>query len=221
MHLVFARTGWLGRYEAWLIAMLAVMLAPTAQRLFERAREGRWMLRFILPIALLLFGLFPVRERVASTLFQANRGSTNIYEQQVQMARFLAEYRTGESIALNDIGAVGYFSGVDVVDLWGLSDVDIAERRLAGHLNPIEVDWAAQTRGVEVVAMYGVRARRDRGRARWTGCPSRSGGSAATPCAVRPALSWYATSAEDEPRLRSELEAWSAQLPPTVDVRWR
>ena len=95
MHLVLARTGWLGRYEAWLIAMFAVVLAPTAQRIFDLAREGRWMLRFVAPVALVVFGLFPVRARVASTMFQANRGSTNIYEQQIQMARFLGAYRTG------------------------------------------------------------------------------------------------------------------------------
>ena len=74
------------------------MRAPTAQRLFDRAREGRWNLRFILPIALIVFGLFPVRARVASTMFQANRGSTNIHEQQVQMARFLGAHRAGAQL---------------------------------------------------------------------------------------------------------------------------
>jgi hypothetical protein len=220
LHLTFARTGWLGRYEAWLIAMFAVVLAPTAQRVFDLARQGRWNLRILAPIALIVFGLFPVRARVASTMFQANRGSTNIYEQQIQMARFLGEFRSGESIALNDIGAVAYYSGVEVVDLWGLANVDIAQLRLSGRLNPIEVDWEARTRGVEVAAMYESVLEESGGVpddwqpiVDWRIHRNAVCGSAK--------LTWYATSVIAAPRLRGELEAWSAQLPPTVDVRWR
>jgi hypothetical protein len=76
MHLVFARTGWLGRYEAWLIAMLAMVIAPFAQELLDGGRRQRWFVRVMAVILLLVFGLFPVRARVASTLFQANRGTS-------------------------------------------------------------------------------------------------------------------------------------------------
>jgi hypothetical protein len=103
MHLVFARTGWLGRYEAWLIAMLAMVLAPFAQELLDGGRRQRWLVRIVAVILLLVFGLFPVRARVASTLFQANRGSTNIYEQQVQMARFLSDNDTAERRLAGDL----------------------------------------------------------------------------------------------------------------------
>jgi hypothetical protein len=220
MHLVFARTGWLGRYEAWLIALLAVMLAPTAQRFFVRAREGRWNLRLILPVLLIVFGLFPVRARVASTMFQANRGSTNIHEQQVQMARFFGEYYVGEAVGLNDIGAVAYYSGVEIVDLWGLSDLDIAERRLAGTLNPIEIEWAAQTSGVQVVAMYeDVLDETGGAPASWV--PVADWRIHRNAVCGSSRLTWYATSAEAAPTLRAQLEQWSPTLPATVDTRWR
>ena len=220
MHLVFARTGWLGRYEAWLIALLAVMLAPTAQRFFVRAREGRWNLRLILPVLLIAFGLFPVRARVASTMFQANRGSTNIHEQQVQMARFFGAFHAGEAVGVNDIGAVGYYSGVEVVDFWGLSDLDIAERRLAGTLNPIEIDWAAQTRGVEVVAMY-EDVLDETGGAPTSWVPVADWRIRRNAVCGSSRLTWYATSAEAAPTLRAQLEQWSSELPATVDARWR
>jgi hypothetical protein len=220
MHLVFARTGWVGRYEAWLVALLAIMLAPTAQRFFDRAREGRWNLRLVLPVLLILFGLFPVRARVASTMFQANRGSTNIHEQQVQMARFLGAHRAGEAIGLNDIGAVGYFSGVEVVDLWGLSDVDVAERRLAGTLNPIEIGWTVQTRGVEVVAMY-EDVLDETGGAPPDWVPVSDWIIRRNAVCGSSRVTWFASAPEFEARLRSELEAWAPELPATVTVRWR
>lgn len=220
MHLVFARTGWLGRYEAWLIAMLAVSLAPFAQELFDGGRRRRWPVRLTALVLLLVFGLFPVRERVASTMFQANRGSTNIYEQQVQMARFLDFYRSGETVAMNDIGAVNFFADVDCVDLWGLSDNDIAERRLAGELDPVEIAWITRVRGVEVVVMY-------------ESVLDETGG---TPAGWRPVadwrirrnavcgssrVTWFSTSVAAEPKLRAQLEEWSPELPRTVSVRWR
>jgi hypothetical protein len=220
LHLTFARTGWLGRYEAWLIAMFAVVLAPTAQRVFDLAGEGRWNLRILAPIALVMFGLFPVRARVASTMFQANRGSTNIYEQQVQMARFLGEFRYGEPIALNDIGAVAYYAGVEVVDLWGLANVEIAQLRLSGRLNPIEVDWEARTRGVEVAAMYEFVLEESGGMpAEWE--PIVDWKIHRNAVCGSSKLTWYATTASAAARLREELQAWSPKLPPTVDVQWR
>ena len=178
------------------------------------------MLRFVAPVALVVFGLFPVRARVASTMFQANRGSTNIYEQQIQMARFLGTYRKGEPIGLNDIGAVGYISGVEVVDLWGLSNVDMAERRLAGHLNPIEIGWEASTRGVEVVAMY-QEVLDETGGMPMTWQPVADWIIRRNAVCGSSRLVWYATSVEAEPWLREQLEEWTLQLPATVDVRWR
>jgi hypothetical protein len=153
-------------------------------------------------------------------MFQANRGSTNIHEQQVQMARFLGAHRAGEAVGLNDIGAVGYFSGVEVVDLWGLSDVEVAERRLAGTLNPIEIAWIVRTRGVEVVAMYEDVLDE-------TGGPPPDWVPVADWIIRRNAVcgssrvTWFASAPEFEARLRSELEAWAPELPATVTVRWR
>lgn len=220
MHLTFARTGWLGRYEAWLVAMLILVLAPFAQAWLDGGVRRRWWRRAGMIVVLTVFAMFPVRTRVASSLFQANRGSTNIHEQQIQMARFFREYRRGEAVGVNDIGAVGFFSGVECVDLWGLSDVEIAESRLQGRLNPIELGWLAQIREVDVVAMYESVLNETGGApeewhaiADWRIQRNAVCGSSR--------LTWYATSAAAAPRLASELRSWSGQLPSTVDVRWR
>ncbi|RKZ11563.1 hypothetical protein DRQ53_15880 [bacterium] len=219
MHLTFARTGWLGRYEAWLVAMLIVVLTPFAQELWAGPIRKRWVLRIAVPLLLAGFALMPVRVRVASGLFQANRGSTNIHEQQVQMARFLGEYRQGEAVALNDIGAVGYFAGVECVDLWGLSDIEVAGRRISGRLNAVELGWLAHERDVQVAAMYesvldetGGVPTEWHAVSDWTINRNAVCGSAR--------VTWYATSSDAAPRLKAELREWSTQLPATVAVRW-
>jgi len=197
MHLVFARTGWLGRYEAWLIAMLAVSLAPFAQELFDGGRRQRWSVRLVAVALLLVFGLFPVRERVASTMFQANRGSTNIYEQQVQMARFLDVYRSGETV-----------------------DNDIAEQRLAGDLDPFEIAWITRERGAEVVVMYESVLEETGGTPEeWT--PVADWRIRRNAVCGSSRVTWFAASMEAAPMLRAQLEEWSPELPRTVNVRWR
>lgn len=220
LHLCFARTGWVGRYEAWLIAILSIVLAPFAQRLLDSGFRRRWPLQVAAVLALLAFGAMPVRQRVASTMFQANRGSTNIHEQQVQMARFFDRYRSGEAVGVNDIGAVAYFADVKCVDLWGLSNLEIAELRVAGELDPLGIQWEAQVRNVGVVAMYeSVLAETGGVPGPWRAVADWRIQRNAVCGSSR--LTWFATSPDAVPRLRAQLQAFAPALPGTVDVRWR
>ena len=57
------------------------------------------------------------------------QASTNIYQQQHQMARFMARYYPTERVALNDIGAVNYRSSIRCLDLQGLASNEVAQVR--------------------------------------------------------------------------------------------
>lgn len=180
----------------------------------------RWWLRGLALVGLALFVAFPVRDRVASSLFQANRGSTNIREQQIQMARFFGEFRRGEAVGVNDIGAVAFFSGVHCVDFWGLSDVELARMRIEDGLNPIELGWLASVESVDVVAMYESVLEETGGvPGQWH--PVADWRISRNAVCGSSRLTWFATSAAAVPRLETELRQWSAHLPATVDVRWR
>jgi hypothetical protein len=98
--------------------------------------------------------------------------------------------------------------------------VDIAERRLSGHLNPIEIEWATRMRGVEVVAMY-EDVLDETGGAPPTWVPVVDWRIHRNAVCGSSRVTWWATSSDAAPRLRNELEGWSASLPSTVDVRWR
>jgi hypothetical protein len=121
---------------------------------------------------------------------------------------------------VNDIGAISFFTDVDCVDLWGLSDNDTAERRLAGDLDPFEIAWITRVRGADVAVMYESVLEETGGRpeewapvADWRIRRNAVCGSSR--------VTWFATSVAAEPKLRAQLEEWSLELPPAVTVRWR
>ncbi|GAG74496.1 unnamed protein product [marine sediment metagenome] len=47
------------------------------------------------------------------------------------MALFLQKYYKGECIGVNDIGAINYYADIDCLDLWGLSNVEVAIAKLS------------------------------------------------------------------------------------------
>lgn len=67
--------------------------------------------------------------RAAGVMGGVVQASTNIYQQQHQMARFMARYYPTERVALNDIGAVNFRSSVRCLDLQGLASNEMAEVR--------------------------------------------------------------------------------------------
>jgi hypothetical protein len=78
----------------------------------------------------------------------------NIYEQQDQMARFVRTYFSGREVAINDLGAVGYYGEARVEDLLGLGTTSIARARLARRFDTAFIERFCAARGVEVALLY-------------------------------------------------------------------
>ncbi|MDF2552097.1 MAG: hypothetical protein K0R77_1372 [Chryseobacterium sp.] len=57
--------------------------------------------------------------------FMIVNGSRNIYEQQIQSARFLKKYYNTSKVVANDIGAVCYFSDIHLLDIVGLGSKEM------------------------------------------------------------------------------------------------
>jgi len=122
LHVVFAQMGWLYRYEAYAMALGLVALAGPLHA--YRARLG-----LVVPLAL---AMVPVVMRGAHAVRAVPAASGNIYEQQMQMARFVSQYYGGGSVVLNDIGAVTYLADVHIVDIHGLGSPSVANLLLRG-----------------------------------------------------------------------------------------
>jgi hypothetical protein len=104
-------------------------------------------------LALLALGM-PLVTRATTAHEHVAFAAKNIGEQQYQMARFLDHYYHGSPVAANDIGAINFVADIDCLDLWGLSDVNIARLRMANRYNSAAMDRIAQQRGMKIAVVY-------------------------------------------------------------------
>lgn len=218
-HLLLAQTGWFYRYEAYLIALgtLGVALA------LGRRVPGRTPLKASrntavkagIAAAAVIVGASPIVPRAYLSHREAPQGTRNIYEQQVQMSRFLKAYYEGEVVAANDIGAINFYADIRCLDLWGLSTLDVTRARLEGRFNTDVLSALAQANGAKIAVAYEVWYAEFGGLPKqwnligqWTIDKNVVAGS--------PVVSFYAIDPAEAGNLYEHLVAFAAELPPTV-----
>jgi hypothetical protein len=153
LHLQFARVGWFYRYEAWLVALgLAALAACAAGRWWSP--PDRHPLRLAAAAGLAFFAIVPFALRAYGALAQVPGAARNIFEQQRQTAELLRRSFPGATVAVNDIGAVAYYGGVRVLDLWGLSTMEVAHHKLDRTYTTAVIGALVQERGVEIAIVY-------------------------------------------------------------------
>ena len=147
----------LRRYEAHLM-VLGVIAVPgpgfaLLRLLRERARVGPVLAKLAAgALAVGGLGLF-----AAIGYFIAARvvtGSGYIYQQQFQMARLVKKAFPDGTVALNDIGAVDFFSEPHLLDLVGLASREVADSKLAGTFDTDEIRALARDHDVDLVIVY-------------------------------------------------------------------
>lgn len=234
LHLAFAATGWLYRYEAYLVLMALVIvpviiyrsrgLDPGKRGLYELGGDpgkrgegsGRKEVYVMAFTGLLLFALFfPIVLRSAAAYSNIRQACVNIYQQQYQMGRFLKKYHSGEAVAANDIGAISYYGDIHTVDLWGLGDITVARSKKGGYWRPVFLDSLTRSRGVKVAIVYDEWFSPELLN-RWTKVGSWEvqnnvilGGDT---------VSFYVTDRADAPVLLGQLKEFQASLPEGVGV---
>lgn len=226
VHLTFAQTGWFFRYEAYLLAaLLAATLTALGPGSLEPSIQG---MRSGAPgalisragaLVLLLLLIQPLGHRAYTALVMPRYACGNIHQQQVQIARFLAAYRKGSVVALNDIGAVNFFGEIDCVDLFGLADLELGDLRVQGGTNRADIERVAIRRGARLAVLYESWFVRSGGLpsswkkvATWTIPDNLVCGDATVAfCALVP---------EEAEPLRRDLVEFAAKLPAGVEVRY-
>lgn len=122
IHLCFANFGWLVRYEAYLLVLLVLAIKPMLELLFSTEYK-------ILKFVFILLLIVPAKIRLVDTLKFQKIASKNIFDQHIQMAKFLQNYYNGSKIVANDIGAITYFTNIHLLDIYGLGSEEIVEIR--------------------------------------------------------------------------------------------
>lgn len=202
LQLAVGQFNWFHRYEVYGVAFTA-LVAATA--LVESTR---------VPRTVLAAGLLAVAFPYAQALWQTPAAASNVYQQQYQMHRFVADFYR-QPVAVNDIGWVSYRrpGGVRVLDLWGLASPE------ASRMPDKDTDWMdamtlTHRTGLAIIYpdWYEEGAPDD-----WdplaTMCITSPRTSVARPCVV-----FYRTAVGDRALLTAEVAAFARTLPASVRI---
>jgi hypothetical protein len=223
LHLQFSAVGWFYRYEAYLV-ILGIVCLPAAVRVAGIPSWGGFArLRFhysnasayLAVLIIFVLVLYPFAHRLGATLYKTPLATTNIYEQQYQMARFLNEYYANSVVVVNDIGAVSYKTNVEFVDLWGLGSLEVTRARRAGVTDPQFVLELTAARGAEIAVLLEHFDWFGGAPANWTRVGSWTVTSRNAVLADR-TIVFYAVKHDEARLLEHNLREFSASLPPTV-----
>lgn len=132
LHLAIAPVGWLMRYESYLAAIclfsLFVVAAtlPSRQALLEGIRQSSRRRRYAMALlAVLLLGLgFDMVHRGVQGVVDPVRASSDRFLEHIQMARFISHAYDHDTIVVNDIGTIAYYTHAHLLDLIGLSSIE-------------------------------------------------------------------------------------------------
>ncbi len=217
LHLLASKVGGV-RYEAYLMALgfLALILSAEQWGLIFKWKGQPFSVRIIL-----LFGvawvLIPFGMRAGFFSWNLPRGSNNIYSQQIQMSRFVERYYPKSSIAANDIGALTYFSNIQLTDMVALGDQEMLPLILNRQNTPGNVQALAESREVEIAVIY------DSWVSAWTPATWVPVATWALPdnfiCGDS-IVTWYGADSLQAHSLSLHLHEFEKELPAKVNVRY-
>jgi hypothetical protein len=154
LQLCLASTGWLYRYEAYLVfcsvLIIGVLVVKYGAALVaERPVVVRWM------AGIALFAiLFPFFLRSSAAFTKTTTACQNIYQQQYEMGSFVHKYYDGDAVAANDIGAISFLGTGKTIDLWGLGNITVARSRKKGYWTAGFLDSLCRSNGVRTAVFY-------------------------------------------------------------------
>lgn len=157
LHIFFGRLGWGFRYEAYLIAIGILTFSIFIKEAFGRISIRKLVFTkrgALIGFVFIVIGVYSLVSRANEGITLTPRASRNIYQQHYQIARFVGTYYQDTVVGVNDIGAVGFYTDVPYVDLWGLADKEIGNLRLRGQYSGEEIGRIAIERNMNIAVIY-------------------------------------------------------------------
>ncbi len=122
-HTMFADFRGFYRYEAYLMVAFSMVAIPRVSNFFHHFRKAFRQDFFISVLVLSTLVLFIYKNAYAHYMLMYC--SKNIYEQQIQSARFLHQYYNNSKVIANDIGAISYFTDIHLLDFVALGSAEM------------------------------------------------------------------------------------------------
>jgi hypothetical protein len=202
LQLALGQFNWFHRYEVYALCFTTLI---AARALMDTTK---------LPKVALLVCLLGLAAPYVDAIHTTPTATANVYEQQYQMHRFVADFYRG-NVAVNDIGWVSYRrpAGVYILDLWGLASPE-ATRQVYKDAAWLDALTAEHHAGLAIVypAIYDQGAPPD-----WT--------PLATMCITSPRIVvahhcvvFYSTAVGDKARLTAEMAAFAQTVPARVRI---
>ncbi len=178
-------------------------------------RLARTVLIWMMPLSFVLI----VQDRHLLALDQAPKACSDIYLQQFQMSRFVRRFYPQGRVAVNDIGAVTYFSHAHLLDLYGLATDEICRQKLKREFGTPSIKRLMDGFKPELIMAYpnwftgGQKLPPDLiPVATWTIPPITSAGGAV--------VEFYAYTPPDAVRIARQLHEFQSSLPKRVTVEY-
>ena len=156
LHACLVKLEWFFRYEAYLVA-LGLLAAADLSRLVEwptGTPRKRSVPLHPATVPLLVLLALPLGVRALNALATTAPATRNVYEQQVQLARFLERFYPGRAVVVNDLGAVAWYSSSRILDIVGLASQPVADLKRRRALDAAALGRLADERGVVAIALY-------------------------------------------------------------------
>jgi hypothetical protein len=156
LHLLFAKLGWVYRYEGYLMILGFISIAIVTDGILSTIKiktEKQKIIKLIIFVTFILIST-PLVIRGCFSLVKTSKGIKNIYEQQYQMGLFLKSHYTGKGIAANDVGAINFLADIRCLDLWGLSSIDIAKAKISQTYNTEFINQISKKKDIEIAIIY-------------------------------------------------------------------
>ena len=143
-HFVFSSTFWAYRYDAYLLGFGVMALAVALHRDGLAAHVSG---KASVIVGAILVVLVAVTSNPCASLraTQEIAGTRNTLFEHVLTARFVRTYYPREVVAVNDLGAVTYFTSAPILDVVGLGDIEplLISRRTGGYTAADVQAWTA------------------------------------------------------------------------------
>lgn len=138
LHCLFGEVKSIFRYEAYLLVAFAMILIPKLVSFFTKPLLTFKTEKIIGTFVLVNMALLIYKFGYAHTLI--TNGSANIYQQQVESARFLHTYYNDSKVVANDIGAITYFTDIHLLDFMGLGSMEMVKFKIEKKFFDDEVE---------------------------------------------------------------------------------
>ncbi|SIQ03483.1 hypothetical protein SAMN05880574_10479 [Chryseobacterium sp. RU37D] len=122
-HSMFADLKGNFRYEAYILVGFSMVLIPRLKEVFENFKTNIKKEKLI--FVLIGMNVFLLIYKLSFAHKMLDNGGKNVYEQQIQSAKFLHTYYNDARVVANDIGAITYFTDIHLLDIVGLGSKEM------------------------------------------------------------------------------------------------